>query len=301
MEWQQIIGFYHVARLGSFTKAGAVTLRSQSALSQQVKALEDEFGCQFFERIGTRKLKLTPAGKRFLEFSESVLKGHETLTEDLSEFKETQSGPLKIAAPFTTLYHLFPDKFRDYLERFPRVEATLLDRPQGSVLELIRDGAVDFGLALESLAPRDLAAIRWREVTTVLLIPRDHALVGTRRVSWRQLAQYPLILPPKALKCPGRIVLEEQLQRLRLPYRIAMESSNVELSALYVEYGLGICLATVVGNLPALTRRNLEFLSLDHYFKSDHIALIMRKDKVLPPYQRVFVNMLIGGPVLADV
>lgn len=69
MEWQQIVGFYHVARLGSFTKAGEVTLRSQSALSQQIKALEDEFGCHLFERIGTRKLKLTPAGERFLEFS----------------------------------------------------------------------------------------------------------------------------------------------------------------------------------------------------------------------------------------
>lgn len=48
---------------------GSDALRSQSALSQQIKALEDEFGSQLFERIGTRKLKLTPAGERFLEFS----------------------------------------------------------------------------------------------------------------------------------------------------------------------------------------------------------------------------------------
>ncbi len=41
MEWQQLLGFYQVAKLGSFTKAAAATFRTQSALSQQVKALED--------------------------------------------------------------------------------------------------------------------------------------------------------------------------------------------------------------------------------------------------------------------
>ena len=41
MEWQQLLGFYQVAKLGSFTKAAAATFRTQPALSQQVKALED--------------------------------------------------------------------------------------------------------------------------------------------------------------------------------------------------------------------------------------------------------------------
>ena len=44
MEWQQLLGFYQVAKLGSFTKAAAATFRTQSALSQQVKALEIELG-----------------------------------------------------------------------------------------------------------------------------------------------------------------------------------------------------------------------------------------------------------------
>lgn len=300
MEWQQIIGFYHVAKLGSFTKAGRVTLRTQSALSQQIKALEDEFGCQFFERIGTRRLKLTPAGQRFLEFSESVLKRHEVLTKDLSELKGLQGGPLKIAAPFTTLYHLLPSKIPAYLERFPQVELTLLDRPQGRVVGLVRDGTVDFGLALESVVPKDLSSIRWKKVATVLMVPRDHDLLRTQRITWKQLAEYPLILPPKDLKYPARMALEARLQKLGLHYRIAMESSNVELSALYVESGLGISLATVVKNLPVLSQRNLEFLALDHYFKPDHIALVMRKDKVTAPYQRAFVNTLFGEPVLTD-
>ena len=52
MEWQQILGFYHVAKLQSFTKAGEATFRTQSALSQQIKALEVELDAPLIERIG---------------------------------------------------------------------------------------------------------------------------------------------------------------------------------------------------------------------------------------------------------
>jgi DNA-binding transcriptional LysR family regulator len=295
MEWQQIVGFFHVARLESFTRAGEATLRTQSALSQQVKALEKEFGCRFFERVGTRKVRLTPAGERFLEFCESVLKGYEKVAGDLSEIEEIQRGPLKIAAPFTTLYHLFPEPLREYLARFPRVEPTLLDRPQGSVVRLVRDGDVDFGFALESSVPRDLAAVRWKRVQTVLMVPAAHPLGRLKRVTWKQLARYPLILPPKELKYSGRVALEDRLQQFGITCRIVMESSNVELSALYVEMGLGISLATVVRELPALSRRKLEFLPLDHYFRPDHIALVMRRNTVTTPYKRAFVSSFCGA------
>jgi DNA-binding transcriptional LysR family regulator len=295
MEWQQIVGFYHVARLGSFTKAGEATLRTQSALSQQIKALEEEFGCRFFERVGTRRVRLTPAGERFLEFCESVLKGYEQVAGDLSELKHLQKGPLKIAAPFTTLYHLFPEPLGEFLARFPQVEPTLLDRPQGSVARMVREGEVDFGFALESSVPKDLAAIRWRRVETVLMVPRGHPLSRAKRVTWKQLAKYPLILPPKELKYAGRVSLEDQLERRGLTCRIVMESSNVELSSLYVEMGLGISLATVVRDLPALSGRKLEFLPLDHYFKPDHIALIMRRDAIATPYKRAFVSVFCGA------
>ena len=59
MELQQIIGFYYVAKLGSFTKAASATFRTQSAISQHIRYLEEELGCQLLERIGKRELRLT--------------------------------------------------------------------------------------------------------------------------------------------------------------------------------------------------------------------------------------------------
>ena len=290
MEWQQILGFYHVAKLGSFTKAANTTFRTQSAISQQIKNLEKEFGCQLFERIGKHKLRLTAAGSRFFKFSETILEKHTALIDELNEMKGFQKGRLRVAAPFTTLFHLFPLALKHYTKKYPNVELTILDRSQMDILDLVKNGDVDFGLALESIVPKDLAALRWKKVRTVVVTPVGHPLAKAKRITLKQIGKYPLILPPVNLKY--RSNLEERFQKLGIDYHIVMESSNVELSSLYVEMGIGISFATVVKDLPELKKRKLEFLPMDHLFKPDYIVVVMRKDKTLMSYKDAFVKIL---------
>ena len=297
MEWQQIIGFYQVAKLGSFTKAGDATFRTQSALSQQIKALEQELDCNLFERIGKRKLRLTSAGERFFEFAEAILESYDCLKEDLSELQGLQRGRLRIAAPFTTLYHLVPETLKEYIIQFPYVELTILDRSQQVVIELVRNGDIDLGFTLESEVPKDLSLLRWKRVETVLMVPVGHPLAEAERVTLRQIAKYSLILPPKNLRLTCRRILEERFQKLGLDYQIVMESSNVELTSLYVEMGLGISFATVVRDLPALEKRNLAFIPMNTLLKPDFIAVVMRRDKVLTSYKSAFINILFGEGV----
>jgi DNA-binding transcriptional LysR family regulator len=297
MEWQQIIGFYQVAKLGSFTKAGDATFRTQSALSQQIKALEQELDCHLFERIGKRKLRLTSAGERFFEFAEAILESYDCLKEDLNELQGLQKGRLRIAAPFTTLYHLIPETLEEYIIQFPYVELTILDRSQQIVIELVRNGDIDLGFTLESEVPKDLALLRWKKVETVLMVPVGHPLAEVGRVTLKQIAKYPLILPPMDLRFTCRRILEERFQKLGLDYQIVMESSNVELTSLYVEMGLGISFATVVRDLPALEKRNLAFIPMNTLLKPDFIAVVMRRDKVLTSYKSTFINILFGKGV----
>ena len=301
MEWQQILGFYQIVRHGSFTKAAAVTLRTQSALSQQLKALEEELDCQLLERIGKRKLRLTSTGERLFRFSQAILDRYDDLIEELHTLKGLQKGRLRIAAPFTTLYHLFPRTLRDYTREFPHVQLIILDRSQQNVIELVKNGDIDFGLALESEVPKDLSMLRWKKVETVVMTPAGHPLAKTGRVTLKQIAKYPLILPPASPRSRGRrTLLEERFQKLGIDYHIVMESSNVELSSLYVEMGLGISFATVVKDLPVLKRRKLEFVPLGQVFKPDHIAVVMRRDKTLASYKGAFINRLFGRLVFAN-
>ena len=290
MEWQQIIGFYHVAKLGSFTKAADATFRTQSAISQQIKNLEKELGCQLLERIGKRRLRLTSAGERFFEFSVTILERYDSLTEELNEVKGLKIGRLRMAAPFTTLYHLFPFALKSYIKKFPNVELTILDRSQQDILELIQNGDIDLGLVLESNVQKDLTALRLKKVRTVVMTPLGHPLTQVKRVSLKQIGKHPLILPPANLKY--RSNLEERFKKNGIDYHIIMESSNVELSALYVEMGFGISFATVVKGLPELKKRKLAFLPMDHLFKPDYIVVVMRRDKSLVSYKNAFIKML---------
>jgi DNA-binding transcriptional LysR family regulator len=298
MEWQQLLGFYQVVKLGSFTRAAQATFRTQSALSQQVKALEDELGSQLLERLGKRRLKLTPPGEKLFAFAQGLMAQWDRLVEDLRSLEGRAQGPLSLAAPFTTLYHLLPEAILAYLKEYPQVELTLLDRAQADVFALVKAGDVDFGLGLESLVPKDLAARRWQPVDPVLLAPMGHPLTRVRRVSWRQIARYSLIVPPRGHELGGRRRLEEQFQKLGLSFRIILESSNVELSAHYVETGLGLAFATLARGLSPW--RDLAFIPLNHYFKSDHLALVLRRDKALTPYKEAFINLLFGDTIIGQ-
>ena len=293
MEWQQIIGFYHVAKLGSFTRAAEATFRTQSALTCQIKALEAELDCLLFERIGRRKILLTPAGEKLYSFAGMLLERHASLLEDLDETKGIKKGRLRIAAPFTTLYHLLPSLVKKYTKQFPWVELKVLDRSQQSVIHLVKDGDIDFGIILESLAPRELAAIRWKETSAALIVAKGHPLTKEKQVSMEDVVRYPLILPPEGAEFHGRRRLDELFSRLGLEYRVIMETSNVELSSVYSEIGLGVAFATIVKKLPTARKRNIVFLPLTRYFKPEYIVVVMRRDNILSPFKRAFLDMLL--------
>jgi DNA-binding transcriptional LysR family regulator len=293
MEWQHIVGFYHVARLGSFTKAAEATFRTQSALSQQVKTLEEELGCLLVERIGKKRLLLTPAGETFFRFAQEVLEKREALAQSLQDLEGVQRGTLTIAAPFTTLYHALPEYVMAYLKRFAEVQLTILDRPQRTVIDLLKSGDADFGFVLQSSLGKDLVGFPWKTVEPVLMIPIGHPLGTEKAVTFEKIAQYPLILPPRAAVPCGLFNVEQRFRQLGLPFSLIMESSNVELSSLYVEMGLGVSFATVIKDLPVLRRRRLRFLSLDHYFQSDHLTVALKRGRTMLPYKSAFLSLLL--------
>jgi len=294
MEWQQIIGFYHVAKLRSFTQAAEATFRTQSALTQQIKALEKEYDCLFFERIGKRKVILTSVGERFYRFAESLLLAYNELREDISEHKVLKKGRLRIAAPFTTLYHLLPEIVKNYSKQFPWVELSLFDRPQREVVEMVKSGDVDLGMALESIIPRELKKRRWKIIEPVLLMKKGHPLSKGKEISISEIAQYPLILPPKSSESLHRGKLDELFRKYNAHHIVVMESSNVELSSRYVEMGLGVSFASIVENLPIFKMRKLKYVSLSQYITPEHICIITRKDKRMTSFQDSFLNMLFG-------
>jgi DNA-binding transcriptional LysR family regulator len=292
MELQQIIGFYQIARQESFTKAAVTTFRTQSALSHQVKALEQELDCQLIERLGRRKLRLTPAGLRFLEFARAFLDQHQRLFEDINEMKGSLTGRLKIAAQFGPLNYVFPDLISRYSRRYPRVELRIFESAPFDTIASVKAGDVDLGLVSEALIPGDLAAVRWRDARPCVVTPKEHPLVGMGEISFADLAKYPLIMTPKILKYSLRRRLEKKFMQQGLKYTIVMEASNFELASKYVEIGFGVAFAALGYGVAERESEKIVLTPIDHLFKTDHLAVVMRKDQQLRNYQADFVTML---------
>lgn len=294
MEWQQIIGFYHLVKQKSFTGAANASFRTQSALSQQISKLEDEFQCQLINRISRKKFTLSPAGERLYQFASSVIGEHSKFLDDISAIKGLSIGKLRIAAPFTTLYHLFPEQFKAYLRDYPHVEITILDRTQSQAIELLKNGDIDMAVALESYVPRGFDVRRWKEINFVLIVSDNHPLLKIKQVKLQDIAKYPLILPPKSMDNRSRSRIDDRFEEEGIEYRVIMESSNVELSSRYVEAGIGISFATIAKGINPLTGRKIKFIPMSKYFEGDYISIVCRRDKGLPSYIENFISQVLG-------
>lgn len=292
MEWQQIIGFYHVVRLGSFTRAADVTYRTQSALSHQIKSLEQELGCQLIERIGRKKLALTLAGEKLFSFAEKVIVDHDMLISQLSEIKGIKLGRVRVASPYNTLFYLLPPYVSKYTKLYPNVELSIMDRPPVSVIELLREGQVDFGITMESAVPQDLNIRHWKRADYVVMVPEGHPLLQAPKITLEEVSRFPLILPPQYAKSSVRYKLLNMMEKRGIKYNISMESSNAAMSMKYIELGLGISFFLAAGELLAARPSQLEIISMSHYFESEHISLITRKDKQFTPAMEAFQNIL---------
>ena len=293
MELSQLISFFHTAQLGSISKAAEVVCRSQPAVSQQIKALEDEIGCKLFLRIGKRKLVMTEEGKRLQELAQSLQDEIDRTLEDIYAIGGGSRGQVSISAPFTTCFQILPAVLKRFATHFPNIAIAVFDRPQDAAVTMVRNGEVDFAIALEAAVPNGLYTVQWKRVVPVLILPLGHALVGRQKISINDIAEQKLILPPIRRKHPGRSLLEKSARVAGLKLDIVLESSNVEISSRLVEKGLGISFATVVENTHMLKGRDLDFVPLDNLMPSGNLVVAMRGKDTMRGARSNFIKTLL--------
>ena len=283
MEWQQLIGFYETAKNGSYTEAAKNTLRTQSAVSQQVKSLEKEFNCSLFEKTGKRGLRLTLAGERLFVFAENILRQRTELFDDINAITIVKKGRLRIGGQFASFYYTLPKIVERYIKRFPFIDLVMFECSYYECIPLVRSGKIDFGIFLAPSIPDDLVSIHWKKADIVLITPLNHPLTQEKEITLEKIARFPLIFASKQPQHKTISVFENRFIKERIKYRIIMETSTIELGSKYVELGLGISVAPAGFGLDSLKKRNLSLIPISHLFEDEYISIIMRKDKVLQP------------------
>jgi len=212
------------------------------------------------------------------------------LIDELNMIKGSILGHLRMAAPFFSLYYLLLPPLELFKQQFPKIEITILDRPAHSIVKLVRDRDIEFGVSMESIVPKDLTIFPWKKIEGLLIMPKDHPLSKIKNIRLEDIISYPLILPPKGFI--ARMRLEEQFEKEGIKSRIVMESSNIDLTINYVKKGFGIGFAVVSRNLPVLHQKGIKIIPINHLVQEDRIAIVKRKDKVLASYEKTFLHMI---------
>lgn len=223
-----------IARHGSFSRAGEVVGLTPSAVSLQVKSLEEEFGVQLFDR--SRRLPvLTEAGKIVLAKSEEVLALYDRIAEALSD-EHSLVGRLRLGSIQTALSSVLPPALLALNRAHPRVRVHVEAGMSAELASKVSTGELDAAITTEPVKPHP-ADLSW----TTLFEDRFW-LVAPAKYEGR--SQRDLLSDLPFIRFDSRAwagrVIERELRRQRINVREEMVLDSQEVILKMVESGLGV-------------------------------------------------------------
>lgn len=287
---QQLRGFCYAARTKSISRAAEKLLLSQPSVSLQIKALERELGTQLFERRGPR-IVLTHDGQRLLELARPLVEAIDGLEDAFSSLRESaERGTVSIAAGGSTLQYLLPPFVEKYTHEYPQVDVRLYNVTGKAGLALLRDGEVDFAVGPMLDTPPDITFHPLVTYEPMLITRPDHPLAKRSRITLKDVAKYPLIMPPKTQST--YLIVESVLAEHGLDYEIKLEVGGYDVIKKYVGMGLGI---SIVMSHCLSDPDHLHAVSLRRYFPPRTYGIVLSKGKKLSPAAERFVDTIRAG------
>jgi LysR family carnitine catabolism transcriptional activator len=284
---RQVRAFIAVAELAHFTRAGERLGLSQSSVSTLVRELEDNLGLRLFDRH-TRMLRLTQAGVEMLPLARKALADLDRAFSSSHDLRSLGRGRVKVAAASLQAALLMPRVIKDFCDEFPGIRIDVHDVTEYEVIEKLRAGDVDFGLG-SALAMQDIVARPLTTDTFVAVMPAGHPLAQQPVVTWRELADVPLIGPP-----PGNAV-REQLDLALARQGITLRRSHEVILPLtilgMVEGGLGIAVMTSAMSRLALAL-GLVTRDVAEPVIQREMSLLFHADRTLSPAAEAFSDRL---------
>jgi DNA-binding transcriptional LysR family regulator len=281
--------FADLVETKSFSKAAKLNSITQSAVSQQARAMERHFKALLVDR-SQKQFQLTSEGQRVYESAKEVLHAYEMLISGLQEMKKVVSGMIRISTIYSIGLHELPPYIKRFLHDYPSVNVRVEYRRSNLVYEDVLHNCVDFGLVAFPTRVRQVEAIAFREDHLVVICHPQHALAKRGEVAVAELAGQKFIgFDPDI---PTRKAVDQIFRENHLQIEPVMEFDNIETVKRAVEIDHGIAIvpqATVVqeakqGTLAVLRFKGREF--------TRPLAILHRKGRVLTPAMRKFVETL---------
>jgi len=258
--------FIAVARGGTFTGAGRQLGLTQSAVSAQIRRLEEWLGAELFDR-GAKSAELNAQGRELLPQAEALVAMAERMADQASSGRV--SGLLRIGAISSAQQDLLVRALAQFRREYPDVRVRILPGVSLNLLGQVDAGEIDLAVMIRPpfALPPELAWQPLAREPVALAAPR-HA-----KGSWRELlAGQPFIRYDRA-SFGGRLV-DGFLKKQRIAVREALELDEIDAIANLVRQGLGVALMPHTRQLDA---RGLRLIELDESGLHREIGIVSRR------------------------
>jgi DNA-binding transcriptional LysR family regulator len=282
--------FCDLIETGSFSKAAALNFVSQSAVSQQIKSLEQRFEARLIERGQRKGVTPTDSGKVFYAECKEILERFRALEERLRSKSEVIAGSVKVATVYSIGLHKLPPYVKRFIRDHSQVNVHIEYSRTDKIYDACLNNTIDFGIVALPLRRPNIAVIPFREDKLVIVCNPEHKLARRGRVSVAALAGEDFIAFERDI--PTRKTIDRILKQHKVEVNYVMEFDNIETIKRSVEVGVGVSILPEITVANEVRNKQLVALNFTEGVFTRSIAIIHRKGKVFSAAAREFINML---------
>jgi DNA-binding transcriptional LysR family regulator len=288
VELRHLLALVAIAEHGSFGRAAVSLGYTQSAVSQQIAALERAVGERLVERPGgPRPVSLTEAGQLLHRHAEAIVARMQAAQADLAAFSDGAAGPLRVGTYQSVSAKLLPALFRRFKEQFPKVDVQLSESAIDDELELrLERGEVDLSFVMLPMHEAPLEALQLLVDPYVLIVPAGSPLAGRAKPpSLREVAQQPLI---GYRTCRSMDAVETAMRRAGGEPEIVFRTDDNGTVQGLVAAGVGAALVPRLTLQP--TEGEVEVVEMGSLLPPRLIGIAWHRDRYRTPAARAFVE-----------
>jgi len=277
MDFDQLTTFLEVALQGNFSRAGEKVLRSQPAVSAQIRQLEIEYGEKLFDRT-KKSVRLTPAGEILFDYAQRLLALRSESLRVIADHGSVTRGVLSIGANETTFLYVLPDILAQYRRQFPRVRISIYRNFSQKVLEKVEDGALELGVVTLPIKVPSLKVMRLFRDPLIWIAAPDNPLVGQKNQTLSDIAGQELIMHKVGSL---RRLMDAQLRPFRPRLQVTMELTSAAVVKKFVAAGFGVSLISASFVQEEIKAGQLKIIPVAESQDWRELGLVYHRDRSL--------------------
>ena len=288
MDFDQLTTFVQVAKLKSFSKAGQKVFRSQSAVSAQIRQLEQAYKAKLLDR-SAKSVELTPSGEVLFEFAERLLRLRDESMQVVADRGNLVQGPVAFGANEATCLYLLPDIFSEFQRRYPLVNISIYRNFSHKILQRLEEGSLDLGIVTLPVKSPNLKMHVINRDRLRFMVSAKNPMAQRSHVTLEEIASAPLIFPKTGFT---RQVLDKLFRPYRSRLRIAMELPSIGMIKTFVAADVGISIISESFARDQVKSGEVKLLNVEGFDMYRELALVYRRDRSLPRAVQALIGMI---------